>query len=72
MPNIYDYAGVRYHTVDLAFACEVRDLNMVRPGDEVAEIIFLRPEELDVNAFGLKSMREIIARFIAMRRGGQS
>jgi len=67
VPNIYDYAGVRYHTVDLAFACEVHDLNMLRPSDEVAEIIFLRPEELDVNAFGLTSMREIIARFIGMR-----
>ena len=46
---------------------EVRDLNMVRPGDEVAEIVFLRPEELDVNAFGLKSIKEIIARFIGRR-----
>jgi len=70
VPNIYDYAGVRYHTMDLAFACEASDLNMLRPGDEVAEIIFLRPEELDVNAFGLKSMREVIARFIDMRGTG--
>ena len=71
VPNIYDYAGVRYYTVDLAFACEVHDLNMLRPGDEVAEILFLQPEELDANAFGLKSMREIIAGFIGMR-GRQS
>ena len=70
VPNIYDYAGVRYHTVDLAFACEVRDLNMRRPGDEVAEILFLQPEELDASAFGLKSMREVIARFIAGRVTG--
>ncbi len=67
VPNIYEYSGLRYHTVDMAFACEVRDLNMVRPGDEVAEIVFLRPEELDVNAFGLKSIKEIIARFIGRR-----
>jgi NADH pyrophosphatase NudC (nudix superfamily) len=71
VPNIYDYAGVRYHTVDLAFACEVRDLNMLRPGDEVAEILFLRPEELDASAFGLKSIREVIARFIAGRVTGE-
>jgi len=71
VPNIYDYAGVRYHTVDLAFACEVRDLTMLRPSDEVAEILFLRPEDLDANAFGLRSMREVIAGFIGMR-GRQS
>ena len=71
VPNIYDYAGLRYHTVDLVFACEVRDLKMARPGDEVADIIFLRPEELDASAFGLRSMREVISRFIAMR-GRQS
>ena len=70
VPNIYDYAGLRYHTVDLAFACEVRDLNMLRPGDEVAEILFLQPEELDASAFGLKSMREIIARFIGRKGNG--
>lgn len=66
VPNIYDYAGVRYHTLDLAFACTVRDLKMARPSDEVAEILFLLPEELDANAFGLKSIKEIIVRFIAM------
>ena len=67
VPNIYDYAGIRYHTVDMAFKCSIRDLSVLRPGDEVAEIIFLRPEKLDPEEFGLKSMREIIARFIGMR-----
>ena len=66
VPNIYDYAGLRYHTVDLAFKCSVRDLSVLRPGDEVAEIIFLRPDKLDTDAFGLKSMREVISRFIGM------
>ena len=70
VPNIYDYAGVRYHTLDMAFECSVRDLTMLRPSDEVAEILFLHPEELDANAFGLKSMREVIARFIGLRRTG--
>jgi NAD+ diphosphatase len=67
VPNIYDYAGIRYHTMDLVFACEVHDLNMLRPSDEVAEILFLRPDKLDPGAFGLTSMREIIARVIGMR-----
>lgn len=70
VPNIYDYADLRYHTVDLAFACSVRNLSMLRPGDEVAEIVFLRPEELDVNAFGLKSIKDIIAGFIGKRGTG--
>jgi NAD+ diphosphatase len=65
-PNIYDYAEVRYHTLDMAFACSVLDLSMLRPSDEVAEILFLQREELDANAFGLTSMREIISRFLAM------
>jgi hypothetical protein len=43
---------------------------MARPSDEVAEILFLQPEELDISAFGLESMREVIARFIAGRVTG--
>jgi len=70
VPNIYDYASLRYYTMDLAFECSVRDLSMLRAGDEVAEILFVRPEDLDVNAFGLKSIKEIIARFIAGRVTG--
>jgi NADH pyrophosphatase NudC (nudix superfamily) len=70
VPNIYDYAGLRYHSVDLAFACSVRDLSMLRPGDEVAEIVFLRPEQLNVDAFGLKSIKEIIAGFIGKQGAG--
>jgi ADP-ribose pyrophosphatase YjhB (NUDIX family)/ribosomal protein S27AE len=66
VPNIYDYSGLRYHTVDLVFECLAPDLSLLRPNDEVAEIFFLRPEELDANAFGLKSIKEIIAGFIGM------
>ena len=63
--NIYDYQRVRYHTLDMAFTCEVHDLAALQTSDEVADVLFLRRAELDVSAFGLASIKEIITRFRA-------
>gem|GEM_PF-105146 len=56
-PNTYDYKGMRYVTMDLGFVCEVKDLAATRvANDEVKQVLFVRPEEIDTARFGFGSV----------------
>jgi ADP-ribose pyrophosphatase YjhB (NUDIX family) len=62
--NDYCYAGVPYKTTDLFFVCEVKDLEGIRPADDVADYLLLAPEELDPARLAFNSGR---AAFAALR-----
>lgn len=64
VPNFYEYKGVSYATVDLAYICNVQDASKAKAGEEVERIHFVRPDEIDMNKFELNSIREIVARWI--------
>jgi len=63
-PNTYDFKDVRYATVDLGFVCRVDDVAAatVCPR-EVAELLFVPPEELEPSRFGFESVRKIVQRY---------
>ena len=65
VPNFYEYKGVNYATVDLAYICKVQDASKAKAGEEVERIRFVRPGEIDLNKFELSSIREIVARWIS-------
>lgn len=68
-PNVYDYMGVRYPTVDLGFACEVGDASAMRPRPaEVAGAHFRRPDEIQVDRFAFDSLRRLVEDFLAQRQ----
>jgi len=63
-PNTYEYGGMRYATVDLGFVCAVRDLTAVKASeDEVTQLLFVRPEEIDTARFGFPSVGKIVERY---------
>ena len=63
-PNSYNYGGMRYATVDLGFVCKVEDLTVARAfEDEVARLLFLRPEEIDIARFGFPSVGKLVERY---------
>ncbi len=63
-PNRYEYMGVRYATMDLAFVCEAADMTVARVEQtEVARFALLRPEEIDVARFGFPSIGRIVERY---------
>ena len=62
LPNVYRYSGIDIPTLDLFFACQVSDLTTLRPGDDAAEVLWLRPEELRPEDFGLASIRRGVER----------
>jgi NAD+ diphosphatase len=65
VPNFYEYKGVSYATVDLAYICNVQDASKAKAGEEIDRVLFLRPADIDLNKFELKSIREIVTRWIS-------
>lgn len=56
-PNTYAYGGMQYATLDLAFVCDVEGFaGLAIARDEVTEVLFVRPEEIDVARFGFASV----------------
>jgi ADP-ribose pyrophosphatase YjhB (NUDIX family) len=67
-PNRYEYMGVRYATMDLGFICDVEDAAVARAAEaEVARILLLRPEEIDISRFGFPSAAQIVERYRTAR-----
>ena len=63
LPNIY-YFGFEVHTVDLFFRCKVNDISTIGAHDDVEELLFLAPGEINPAAFGLASIRKGIEKII--------
>ncbi|MCC8133590.1 MAG: NUDIX domain-containing protein [Tannerellaceae bacterium] len=60
LPNIYLFMGFSVHTLDLFFECVVDEFDHAAACDDAAEILILRPEELDPQKFGLDSIKKAV------------
>ena len=62
IPNTYLYSGFLVHTIDSFFRCTLKRHDAIEAHDDVAECIWIPLHELDVNQFGLHSIRIGIAK----------
>jgi len=68
-PNVYEYMGVRYRTLDLGFACEAREVPLAQPREtEIAEVVFLDQNRIDLERFAFRSVGNIAGRYLEQRR----
>ncbi len=68
-PNVYEYMGVRYRTVDMGFVCEAAQVSQAKTREaEIAEVLFLRPQEVDPGRFAFRSVGTIAATYLQQRR----
>jgi len=63
-PNTYLYDGITYFTLDMAFACTVKDIDSISISDEISEVVFFYPDEIDTDYIGLDSIRMIVSQYI--------
>lgn len=61
LPNIYPYSGVTVYTSDLFFLAHVDSFEGAKAADDAAELVVRSVRELDVDEFGLTSIRMFIA-----------
>ncbi len=62
IPNLYKYSGFTVHTIDVVYRCQVANPDQARPADDAAEIIWMKPEDINPDDFGLDSIRKAVAR----------
>ncbi|MFI3285355.1 MAG: NUDIX domain-containing protein [Rikenellaceae bacterium] len=67
LPNIYNYSNFDVHTLDMFFECKAVDFAPLRADDDVATLQFIALDKLDVNMFGLNSIRAAVERYISLR-----
>ena len=63
IPNIYRYSGMDIHTLDMFFLCHT-EVETVKPADDVSECSWVPLQEVYVERFGLRSIREAVHRFL--------
>ncbi len=64
LPNTYLYSGFLVHTVDNFFRCHVTDIRPAHAADDAAELLWLRPDEIHPELFGLDSIRRGVERLL--------
>lgn len=60
IPNIYEYEGILYHTLDLVFTCKVENFDNIKTADDVSGYKFISIENISLDDVGLRSAKEII------------
>lgn len=69
-PNAYEYKGVRYATMDMAFACQVRDLSPAAPQeDDIEAVLFKTPGEIDPGCFAFGSLASLVQQYLRSGSG---
>ncbi len=68
VPNIYRYSDFDVHTLDIFFECIVDDLQPLTAADDVATLQFVAAQDIDLSAFGLKSIREGLERYLSTQK----
>ena len=69
-PNLYVYSGLTYFTIDLAFICKVDDVSIIKPADDVEDVLFVSPDKINLEEIAFESIRNIISFFIALNKKG--
>lgn len=62
--NVYRYSGLDIQTLDMFFACEVEDTTGLAAGDDAAECMWIAPEDIHTELFGLRSIRHGLQRWL--------
>ena len=64
LPNIYRYSGIDIHTLDMFYLCEVEEDSVVAAGDDAADCMWLNPDDIHTEQFGLRSVRWGLIKFL--------
>ena len=65
LPNIYPYSGIDIHKLDLFFLCQVDNVDIIKPMDDVSELMWINIKNLDINEFGLSSVKKGVEIFLS-------
>jgi NAD+ diphosphatase len=66
-PNQYHFSGTIVYTVDLVFNCIVEDFSVMKYGDDIIGIEFMKPEEINLDLVPFESAKNLLKKLIHER-----
>ncbi len=66
IPNIYVYSGFEVHTLDMFFEAKVNEISGIEAADDVSELIWMKPEDVKPELFGLISIRQAVEKWLLL------
>ena len=64
MPNRYEYMGIDLYPLDFYFKCKITDMSQANLDEsESSEMLFISPEDINPDDFGLEANRNAIKRY---------
>jgi ADP-ribose pyrophosphatase YjhB (NUDIX family) len=63
-PNRYEFRGSTYSVLDLIFLCDAVNADNARNSEEVSEILWLLPSEINLDEVAFPSVRRALELFI--------
>lgn len=67
LPNIYMYSGFEVHTIDLFYLCHVSDTSSLKAEDDVSALEFIKLADIDIQKFGLKSIKAGLSKILGSK-----
>lgn len=64
LPNVYRYSDIDIPTLDMFFLCKVASTEQLQAADDAAECMWVKPEDIHTEQFGLRSVRWGLLKFI--------
>lgn len=71
-PNVYLYKCVEYHTLDLFFSLQLKEIPPITRGDEIAATQWIAREEIQYEQFAFESMKKGLRRYCELESPSQS
>lgn len=66
IPNQYVYSGFTVHTMDMFYRCCVNSCEGAHAADDASELLWLRPEAIRPEDFGLLSIRKGVGHLLRL------
>lgn len=64
LPNVYRYSDIDIPTLDMFFLCKVSNPEELQAADDAAECMWVKPEDIHTEQFGLRSVRWGLVKFL--------
>ena len=68
LPNKYEYSGLTVPTLDLFYECTLQSTENLTSSDDVEECFFVPLKEINVDLFGLNSIKEGVTKYLKANR----
>lgn len=68
LPNVYRYSGIELPTLDMFYECDIEDETVLAANDDAAECMWIKPEDIHTEQFGLRSVRWGLVKYIERQK----